>query len=90
MIALDSSIPPGRGNYSSYGLFSTQYFPINIKSEDHEFLVLMFHNYGMSPACVMDGDKDQTLGQFMKNLKYSSCQLKQTETYSQWHNYAKD
>ncbi len=37
---------------------------------------------------VMDGSKEQTLGQFCRKLVDAHCQLKQTEPYSPWQNAA--
>ena len=35
---------------------------------------------------IMDGYKEQTLGQFKKKCQDADCRIKQTEPYSPWQN----
>jgi hypothetical protein len=50
--------------------------------------ILFFQCDGVPPACIVDGSKEQVEGKFRCKLKEASCQLKQTEPYSEWHNAA--
>ncbi len=56
------------------------------KGEAHESLSLMFQHEGVPPSMVMNGLKEQTLGQFSWKLVNTHCQLKQTKPYSPWQN----
>jgi transposase len=58
------------------------------KGDAHEALSLLFHRDGVPPAMVMDGSKEQTLGDFRRKLKEADCHLRQTEPYSPWMNAA--
>jgi hypothetical protein len=58
------------------------------KGEAHEALSLLFQRDGVPPACIVDGAKEQVLGEFRRKLKEASCWLKQTEPYSPWQNAA--
>jgi transposase len=58
------------------------------KGDAHEALSLLFHRDGVPPVMVMDGSKEQTLGDFRRKLKEANCHLRQTEPYSPWMNAA--
>jgi hypothetical protein len=64
-------------------------FPMKRKGDAHEALSLLFHRDSVPPAMVMDGSKEQTLGDFWRKLKEADCHLQQTEPYSPWMNAAK-
>ena len=66
----------------------TRAFPTKNKGEAHEALSLLFQRDGVPPACIVDGAKEQVLGEFRRKLKEASCllKLKQTEPYSPWQN----
>ncbi len=49
---------------------------------------MLFHCDGVLPAMVMDGSREQTLGDFRRKLKEAVCHLRQTEPYSPWMNAA--
>ena len=86
------------GTKSSWGnkysqVFTAPYgwtcaFPMKRKGNAHEALSLLFHRNGIPPAMVIDGSKEQMLGDFMRKLKEADCHLQQTEPYSPWMNAA--
>jgi hypothetical protein len=39
-------------------------YPLRLKSEAHLGLLLMFQRDGVLPLIIMDGSKEQTMGQF--------------------------
>jgi hypothetical protein len=45
------------------------------KGDAHEALSLLFHCNGVPPVMVMDGSKEQTLGDFRQKLKEADCHL---------------
>jgi hypothetical protein len=59
------------------------------KGDAHEALSLLFDRNGVPPVMVIDGSKEQTLGDFKRKLKEADCHLRQTEPYSPWMNAAK-
>ena len=66
----------------------TRVFPMKAKSDAHEALSLLFQRDGVPPVCIVDGSKEQVLGDFRRKCKEVDCQLKQTEPYSPWQNAA--
>ena len=48
----------------------------------------MFARDGVPPALILDGSKEQTLGEFRRKAKESTCHVKTTEPYSPWSNAA--
>jgi hypothetical protein len=42
-----------------------------LKSDAHNSLLLLFQRNGVPPKMIMDGSKEQTLGQFKKEV--SGC-----------------
>ena len=77
-----------RGN--KYGqAYCTQFgwarvHPMQLKSEAHKTLSLMFKRDGVPPKIVVDNSKEQTLGKFKKKCKEADCHLVTTEPYSPW------
>ena len=61
-------------------------FPMPKKSCAHEALSLLFKRDGVPSTMVMDGSKEQTLGQFKSKCRQAGCHVKQTEPYSPWSN----
>ena len=57
---------------------------MQLKSEAHETLSLMFKRDGVPPKIVVDNSKEQTLGKFKKKCKEAGCHLVTTEPYSPW------
>ena len=66
----------------------TRAFPMRQKSEAHETLSLLFKRDGVPPAIIVDGSKEQTLGEFRRKAREADCHVKQTEPYSPWQNAA--
>lgn len=63
-------------------------FPMANKSDAHEALSLLFARDGVPAALIMDGSKEQILGEFRKKAREAGCHVKQTEPYSPWSNAA--
>ncbi len=59
------------------------------KGKAHNTLSLMFQLEGVPLLKVMDGLKEQTLGQFCQELQDAGCEKKTKEPYSLWQNSAK-
>ena len=66
----------------------TRVFPMKKKSEAHHALTLLVQCNGMPTALVMDGSKEQTMGDFRAKAREASIHVKQTELYSPWQNTA--
>jgi hypothetical protein len=64
----------------------TRVYPMQTKAEAHEGLSLMFQRDGAPLAIIMDGSKEQTMGEFRKKARAAGCRIKQTEPYSPWQN----
>jgi hypothetical protein len=60
--------------------------PLKRKGNAHETLSLLFHWDGVPSAMIMDGSKEQTLGDFRHKLRKADCHLRQTELHSPWMN----
>ena len=58
------------------------------KSDAHEGLSLLAQRDGVPPAIIMDGSKEQTMGEFRRKAREMGCRIKQTEPYSPWQNAA--
>jgi hypothetical protein len=56
---------------TSYGW--SQSFGLRVKSEAHEALSLSFKRDGVPPEMIMDGSKEQTLGEFCCKLREAVC-----------------
>ena len=61
-------------------------FPCVKKSQAHEVLSPLFKRDGVPNDMVMDGSKEQTLGEFKRKCRECSCHIKQVEPYSPWCN----
>jgi hypothetical protein len=66
----------------------TRVFPMKKKSDAHHALTLMAQRDGVPTALIMDGSKEQTLGEFKKKAREAGIYIKQTEPYSPWQNAA--
>jgi hypothetical protein len=53
----------------------SQVHPLKQKGDAHETLSLLFHWDGVPPAMIMDGSKEQTLGDFRHKLREADCHL---------------
>ena len=83
-----------RGNKDAQ-VFSTWFgwyraFPLTTKSEAHEAVSILFARDGVPNTMVMDGAKEQTLGDFRRKCRKASCHIKQTEPHSSWINMAEN
>ncbi|KAI2489517.1 hypothetical protein MHU86_25076 [Fragilaria crotonensis] len=58
------------------------------KSEAHEGLSLLFQWEGVPNTLIMDGAKEQLLGQFRKKCREAGARVKQTEPHTPWSNAA--
>ena len=79
-----------RGNRCTQ-IFTTNFgwscsFPLKLKSEAHEALSLLFQRDRVSPTVICDNAKEMVLGEFNRELKKASCQLKQTKPFTPWSN----
>ena len=66
----------------------TRVYPMRKKSDAHEGLTLLAQRDGVPPVIVMDGSKEQTMGEFRRKAKQLGTHVKQTEPYSPWQNAA--
>ena len=58
------------------------------KSDAHEALSLLFAQEGVPSTLVMDGAREQVMGEFRNKARQADCHVKQTEPYSPWQNAA--
>ena len=63
-------------------------YAIKTKGEAHEALGLLLRDVGAPEKMVMDGSKEQTLGEFRKKARDAGVRIVQTEPYTQRSNYA--
>ena len=63
-------------------------FPMRTKSAAHEGLSLLAQRDGVPPVLVMDGAREQTMGEFRRKAREMGTRVKQTEPYSPWQNAA--
>ena len=67
----------------------TRVFPMKKKKSDaHEGLTLLVQRDGVPPVLIMDGAKEQTMGEFTRKTKRMGTHVQQTEPYSPWQNAA--
>jgi hypothetical protein len=81
-----------RGNICAQ-IFATRFgwhraFPMKAKLEAHEAVSLLFARDGAPINMVMDGSKEQTLGEFRRMCREASCRIKQTEHDTPWSDAA--
>ena len=74
---MSSSVLSKNGNKYAQ-VFSTDFgwakaFPMQRKSEAHEALSLLFSRHSVPHTMIMDGSKEQTLGEFRKKLCQADC-----------------
>ena len=50
------------------------------KGDEHESLYLLFQRNGVPPKMIVDGFKEQTLGNNKRKVAEAGCHLRQTET----------
>ena len=51
------------------------------KSQAHEVLSLSFSQEGVPNKMIMDGLKEQAMGEFRHKTRQADCHVKQTEPY---------
>jgi len=66
----------------------TRAYPMQTKSQAHETLSMLHQQVGVPNVMIMDGSKEQTLGQFRHKCRQAGSHVKQTEPYSPWQNAA--
>lgn len=74
-------------------IFATRYnwvraYPMKKKSDAHEGLSLLAMNDGVPRLIVMDGSKEQTMGEFRRKVREMGSKVRQTARYSPWQNAA--
>ena len=52
--------------------------------DSNEALALFFQWYGVPPKMIVEGSKDQNLGDFKHKVAEDGCHLRQTEPESLW------
>ncbi len=83
-----------RGNKYAQ-IFATRFgwyraFPLKAKSEAHQAVSILFARDGVPNVMVMDGAREQTLGDFRRKCREAGCHIKQTEPYSPWMSAAEN
>ena len=63
-------------------------YGMRTKGDAHYTLSSLFHSVGVPDTMVMDGSKEQTLGEFRKKCRDAGCHVHQTEPYSPWSDRA--
>jgi hypothetical protein len=58
------------------------------KSQAHEGLSLLFQREGVPNTLIMDGAKEQVMGEFRKKRREVGSRVKQTEPHTPWSNMA--
>ena len=58
-----------------------QVYPMKKKRDAHHGLSLMATRYGVPLHIIMDGSKEQTIGEFRKEARQFGCHIKQSEPY---------
>ena len=89
---LEAGIVSHRGNkyaqvYAHRNTWCKAY-PIAWKSDAHETLLLLFAQEGVPSTLIMDGAREQVMGEFRQKARQADCQVKQTEPYSPSQNAA--
>jgi Reverse transcriptase (RNA-dependent DNA polymerase) len=59
-------------------------FPMKRKGDAHEALSLLAQRVGVPPHMIMDGSKEQQLGEFRRKAREMGCRVTQSEPYSPW------
>ena len=67
---------------TSYGWSCT--IPMTKKSDALFALDCLFRHEGVPPEMIMDGSKEQNLGEFARKLRDDGCHIKQIEPHSPW------
>ena len=54
----------------------------------HSYLGLLFEQERFPSTLVIDGAREQVMGEFRHKARQADCHVKQTEPYSPWQNAA--
>jgi hypothetical protein len=52
---------------------------LTTKGNTHESISLLFHRDGVPPTMILEGSKEQTLGNFKRKLREADCHARQTK-----------
>ena len=63
-------------------------YPTKTKGEAHHSLSLLFTYEGVLKTHIMDGAKEQVMGEFNRKARQADCHVKQMEHCSPWQNAA--
>ena len=63
-------------------------YPMAKKSQAREGLPLLFQREGVPNVMVMDGAREQTMGEFRKKCREVGTRVRQTEPHTPWSNAA--
>ena len=66
----------------------TRVYPMKSKSQAHETFSTLCSTVGVPSCLIMDGAREQTMGQFRKKAKEVDCHIKPLEPYTPWANAA--
>jgi hypothetical protein len=66
----------------------TKAYSMRKKNDAHHTLSSLFHDIGVPETLVMDGSKEQTMGEFRKKCRDAGAHVHQTEPYSPWQDRA--
>ena len=58
------------------------------KGDAHEMQSLLFAHYGVPNTLIMDGSREQTIGEFRRKARQADCHVKQLGPYSPRQNAA--
>ena len=63
-------------------------YPMAKNHDAHMTMSLLFPQEGVTSTLVMDGARENAMGEFMCKARQADCRVKQTEPYSSWQNAA--
>ena len=73
------SVATSMRRYLSQSLDGCVRFPWPKRGDAHEALSLLFQRYGVPPKMIVDGSKEQTLGNFKRKVAEAGCHLSHME-----------
>ena len=66
----------------------TKAYAMRTKGDAHHTLSNLLHDVGVPEKMVMDGSKEQTMGEFRRKLRDAGCHVHQTEPHTPWSDRA--
>ena len=86
-----ASIPSWHRQNKYAQVFATSFgwsrvYPMKTKGGAHKAFSALAHEVGVPSVIVMDGSKEQTLGEFKKKCNQAGCAIRQIEPDSPWQN----